>query len=68
VRSQNVNAFPIIADLGGPEIADLLGMLGGIQHAPTIDAQLAVGKHNGSQFHAQAVKLRNKSFNVKVRH
>jgi len=68
VRGQNVNAFPIIADLRGPQISDLLGMLGRIQHAPTIDAQLAVGKRNGSQFHAHAVKLCNKSFNVKVRH
>src|SRR5262249_28843369 len=68
MRGQNVDAFPIIADLRGPEILDLLGMLGGIQHAPTIDAQLAVGKRNRSQFHAHAVKLRNKSFNVEVRH
>ncbi len=68
VCGQNVNAFPIIADLRGPQISDLLGMLGGVQHAPTIDAQLAVGKRNGSQFHAHAVKRRNKSFNVKVWH
>jgi hypothetical protein len=68
VRGQNVDALPVIANLRGPEILDLLGMLGGIQHAPTIDAQLAVGKRNRSQFHAHAVKLRNKSFNVEVRH
>ena len=68
MRGQNVDALPVIADLCGPQISDLLGMLGRIQHAPTVDAQLAVGKRNGSQFHAHAVKLRNKSFNVKVRH
>jgi len=68
VRGQNVDAFPVIADLHRPKIFDLPGMFARTQHAPTIDAQLAVGKGNRGQFHAHAVKLRNKSLNVKVRH
>jgi hypothetical protein len=68
VCGQSVDAFLVIPDLCGPKILDLLGMLGRIQHAPAINAQLAVGKGNRSQLHAHAVKLPNKSLNVKVRH
>jgi hypothetical protein len=68
VRGQDVDAFVVIADLRGPKLPDLLGMLGRIQHAPTIDAQLAPGQRNRSQFHAHAIKLGDESFNVKIRH
>ena len=68
VRGENINALLVIADLGAPKILDLLGMLACIQHAPATNAQLAIGKRNGGQFHAHAVKLGNKSFHVKVRH
>jgi len=68
MRGQNVDAFPVIADLRGPKILDLLGMLGRVQHAPTIDAQLAVGKRNRGQLHAHAVKLGDESFDIKIRH
>ena len=68
VRGENINALLVIADLGAPKILDLLGMLACIQHAPATNAQLAIGKRNGGQFHAHEVKLGNKSFHVKVRH
>ncbi len=68
VRGENINALLVIADLGAPKVLDLLGMLACIQHAPATNAQLAIGKRNGGQFHAHAVKLGNKSFHVKVRH
>jgi len=68
MRSQSVDARLVIADLRGPEIFDFMGMFDRIQHAPAIDAQLAIGEFNRSQFHAHAVKLGNKSLNVKVRH
>jgi hypothetical protein len=68
VCGQNIDAFPVIADLCGPKILDLLGMLGRIQHAPTINPQLAIGKRNRGQFHAHAVKPGDESFNVKIRH
>jgi len=68
VRSKHIDACLITADLGGPKILDLLRMLARVQHAPAVDAQLAVGKRNRSQFHAHAVKPGNKGCNVKVRH
>jgi hypothetical protein len=44
VRSQSVDAFTVIADLRAPQIFDLLSVLGRVQHAPAINAQLAVCK------------------------
>jgi hypothetical protein len=68
VCGEHIDARLVVADLRGPEILDLLRMLARVQHAPAVDAQLAVGKRNRGQFHAHAVKLGDKSFNVKVRH
>jgi hypothetical protein len=46
VRGENVDTLLIVADLGSPEILNLLRVLGGIQHPPAIDTQLTVGKWN----------------------
>ena len=68
MRGQNVDAFLVIPDLRGPKLLDLLRMFGRIQHAPSIDTQLAVGKRNRGQFHAHAIKLGDESLNVKIQH
>jgi hypothetical protein len=68
VRGHSVNAFTVIADLRAPEIFDLPSLLGRAQHAPAMNAQLAVCKRNCCQFHGHAVKLSDESFNVEVRH
>src|SRR5215831_8545694 len=68
VCGENLKAPLVVADLRGPKIPDLLRVLARMQHAPAIDAQLAVGKRNRGQFHAHAIKLGDKSFDVEVRH
>ena len=68
MRSQDVDARLVVADLPGPQILNLLGMIIRIHHAPAADAKLAVGQGNRGQFHAHAVKLADECFNVKVRH
>src|SRR5262249_20160607 len=55
-------------DLRGPKLLNLLRMFGRIQHAPSIDTQLAVGKRDCGQFHAHAIKLGDESFNVEIQH
>jgi hypothetical protein len=44
--SKQIHAFLIIADLCGPQILDLLGMLSGFECPPPVDPQLAICKRN----------------------
>lgn len=65
---QKVDAGLAIADLGGPEILDLLGVLGRAHHAPTIDPERTVGQRDRRQFYAHTVKLGDKRHYVELRH
>jgi hypothetical protein len=65
---KSIHSRLVVADLGRPEVLDLLGILAGIQHPPAIDPKLAVGKPNGRQFQAHAFEPGDKRFNIKFRH
>jgi len=58
----------VVSDVRCPEFFNLLGVLGGLQHSPAIDAIAAIGKPDRGQRQAQALKLRDECVNVEFRH
>jgi hypothetical protein len=68
VSGEEIDALLIVADLRGPEILDLRGVLGGLHHPPAIDAQLPVGERHRRQFHAHTLERDDERLDVEFRH
>ena len=68
VGGQLIHSGLIVADLGNPQLLNLLGVLERPRHPPAVHEIFPVGKRHGGELYAQSIHLGNEAFNVEVRH